>query len=334
MVSLREDTSTRLHHPQVAHDPATCGTLAEKVYRVLLRQPRWQVVDIAEALSLDRAEVRAVIAELRSRGLVMASADLPHAVRAVHPDLAMAQPAAKRPDRHLTRTVPEPTRDTPNTPGTLHSAPDGEWTHLDGADEVTTMIERLMASARREVMVLTPDYEANSFEFRPQIGEAVTRNGAALKTVWGPAVLEAPQAVKYARLRGFRFPAPRAAPEVNVRAVIIDRSTAVVLGAPGQLRMLSEGPAFDTLLSTADYLWEHSVELRSAVEIRERSHRPRHETVLQLLAEGHTDQAIARRIGVSVRTVRNDVALVMGSLGARSRFQAGVRAVGLGLLAS
>jgi DNA-binding NarL/FixJ family response regulator len=59
---------------------------------------------------------------------------------------------------------------------------------------------------------------------------------------------------------------------------------------------------------------------------------PRHHKVLRLLADGLTDDAIARQVGVSVRTVRNDMAAAMLSLDARSRFQAGVRAAQLGLL--
>jgi len=56
--------------------------------------------------------------------------------------------------------------------------------------------------------------------------------------------------------------------------------------------------------------------------------------VLRLLAEGHTDDVIARRLGVSARTVRRIVTVVMRRLGARSRFAAGVHAVRRGWLAA
>ncbi|MFH8516999.1 response regulator transcription factor [Streptomyces gelaticus] len=62
------------------------------------------------------------------------------------------------------------------------------------------------------------------------------------------------------------------------------------------------------------------------------SQRPRMQVVLRLLAEGLTDDAIARRLGCSVRTVRNDVAAAMVALDARSRFQAGARAMQAGLI--
>jgi DNA-binding CsgD family transcriptional regulator len=49
--------------------------------------------------------------------------------------------------------------------------------------------------------------------------------------------------------------------------------------------------------------------------------------ILGLLATGATDQQIARTLGVSTRTVERRVALVMQTLGASTRFQAGAKAV-------
>jgi DNA-binding NarL/FixJ family response regulator len=48
--------------------------------------------------------------------------------------------------------------------------------------------------------------------------------------------------------------------------------------------------------------------------------------VLALLASGMTDEAAASEMRVSVRTFRRRVARAMRSLGAASRFQAGVMA--------
>jgi DNA-binding CsgD family transcriptional regulator len=52
--------------------------------------------------------------------------------------------------------------------------------------------------------------------------------------------------------------------------------------------------------------------------------------VLELMAAGLKDEAIARQCGVSVRTVRRDIAQIMTELAARNRFEAGVAAVRLG----
>lgn len=55
-------------------------------------------------------------------------------------------------------------------------------------------------------------------------------------------------------------------------------------------------------------------------------------TALRLPAEGHTDETIAKRLGVSHRTARRIASELMDRLGARSRFEAGVRAVQQGWL--
>lgn len=54
--------------------------------------------------------------------------------------------------------------------------------------------------------------------------------------------------------------------------------------------------------------------------------------ILELQAKGHKDAAIARTLGVSVRTVRRHVATILTVLGVHTRFAAGVEAVHRGLL--
>ncbi len=59
---------------------------------------------------------------------------------------------------------------------------------------------------------------------------------------------------------------------------------------------------------------------------------PRELEVLQLLAEGLPNKAIARQLGISEHTVKFHVNAILGKLGAQSRTEAVVRATRLGLL--
>ncbi|UVS79487.1 Protease production enhancer protein [Actinokineospora sp. UTMC 2448] len=52
--------------------------------------------------------------------------------------------------------------------------------------------------------------------------------------------------------------------------------------------------------------------------------------LLQLLGEGAKDEQVARALGMSVRTVRRRISLLLTTLDATSRFQAGVLARGRG----
>lgn len=56
----------------------------------------------------------------------------------------------------------------------------------------------------------------------------------------------------------------------------------------------------------------------------------RQHAIAKLLSDNLTDEAIAELLGVSVRTVRHDVARLLESLGASTRFSAGLRYAQLG----
>lgn len=43
----------------------------------------------------------------------------------------------------------------------------------------------------------------------------------------------------------------------------------------------------------------------------------------ELMANGDKDEVVARRLGLSVRTVRSEISALIAALGATSRFQAG-----------
>jgi hypothetical protein len=199
-------------------------------------------------------------------------------------------------------------------------------TPLFDMDEVTAVVERLAARVRNEIVVLAPRYDPRSFEFAEHIAEGVLRRGAGLRAVWKADVAAAPFAMWLGN-RGF---GPRVAETVPVRAVVVDGLVGVVVDESGAGRVVRDDTELGSLIALADRLWVQSAEV-SQVQNGPPT-RSRHELVLRMLAQGLTDDAIARRLGVSVRTVRGDVASAMIELDARSRFQAGVRAMQMGLL--
>jgi DNA-binding CsgD family transcriptional regulator len=60
--------------------------------------------------------------------------------------------------------------------------------------------------------------------------------------------------------------------------------------------------------------------------------QPVQRRIVQLLASGTSDDRIADALGIGLRTVQRHVALLLETLGARSRFEAGVAAVRAGWL--
>ncbi len=89
--------------------------------------------------------------------------------------------------------------------------------------------------------------------------------------------------------------------------------------------------ALDLLFAGA---WGNAVQPAEHEWISERLRTEPARRILERLCQGYTDDVAAREVEVSLRTYRRHVAEIMRGLGASSRFQAGVRAVELGLLPS
>jgi hypothetical protein len=299
------------------------GGQAEIGYRALLTRSRWQPDCLAHALAWSVQDGAGALAELRAEGLVMDSAVEAGAVRAVQPCLALPALAARR-----LAGGPMPSAAAVETFVSLHEQTTGrldDGTPLSDMDEVLAVVERLAARVRNEVVVLAPAYASGSYEFAPHIADGVLRRGAGLRAIWRADVSS-----DYAVWLGNRGVGPRAASSVPVRAAVVDGLVGVVLNENGGGRVVREDAAITSLLALANNLWAMGAEVSSPSSSRPT--RSRHELVLRMLAQGLTDDAIARRLGVSVRTVRGDVASAMVELDARSRFQAGVRAMQMGLL--
>ena len=121
----------------------------------------------------------------------------------------------------------------------------------------------------------------------------------------------------------------RTVPVVPTDATVVDGSLTMLPGL-SVVRLPSVAGTvvalFEQLWATATPLTESPLPGTDGLSSRERE-------LLALLSAGCTDESAAARLGISVRTVRRTMAAVMNRLGARSRFQAGLKAADSGLLA-
>jgi DNA-binding CsgD family transcriptional regulator len=117
------------------------------------------------------------------------------------------------------------------------------------------------------------------------------------------------------------------------RMAVLGDSTVViptVWGAPPASRVVIHSSSVASALrSLFEELWERSVPLHGdkGSELADDN-----KEILRMLAAGMKDEAIARRLGLSLRTVRRRVADLMAELNASTRFVAGVEAVRRGWL--
>ncbi len=131
----------------------------------------------------------------------------------------------------------------------------------------------------------------------------------------------------------------RFATSVPGRSLVIDRDIAL-LPIPGSdpsrmgLAVVREPNVIAWVIATFEQLWAEAQPLEDALS----RHTDEHEldqtraAILRLMAEGEKDEAISRRLSISVRTCRRQIADYMALVGASSRFQAGVIAARAGHL--
>ncbi|MBR7831642.1 response regulator transcription factor [Actinospica durhamensis] len=127
----------------------------------------------------------------------------------------------------------------------------------------------------------------------------------------------------------------RTAPVIPMRLIMIDRTTAVVVQPhPHELFLIRETGILFPLNEYCELVWASAERFEAAEREAEPDALPTSQelALLRLLAAGSIDEAAAKKLGISVRTVRRMMADLMERLGATSRFEAGYKATKRGWL--
>lgn len=127
----------------------------------------------------------------------------------------------------------------------------------------------------------------------------------------------------------------RTLPVVPADAIVVDDALALLPGErrPDDLAIVRLSSVVGAVAALFGQLWAAAAPLTATEVSTGAVLSARERELLALLSVGCTDESAAVRLGVSVRTVRRMMAAIMTRLGARSRFQAGLKAADRGLLA-
>ncbi|GAB3935958.1 hypothetical protein GCM10029976_047060 [Kribbella albertanoniae] len=128
--------------------------------------------------------------------------------------------------------------------------------------------------------------------------------------------------------------AVRTTPVVMMNALVIDGRTALLPAdnADGSVAVLRLNSVVAATTGFFERVWPDAVPFGDTDVVMAGELSWREQEVLRLMALGCTDEQAAAHLRVSVRTIRRMVAQLMSRLGARSRFQAGVKAADRGWL--
>jgi len=130
----------------------------------------------------------------------------------------------------------------------------------------------------------------------------------------------------------------RFAPSLPGRSLVVDRTAALLplpTEDPGKhgLAIVRDPNVIAWVVATFEQLWAESAPLEDMIDQQHHDDTDIDQTraaILRLMAEGEKDEAISRRLSISVRTCRRHIADYMAQVGATSRFQAGVIAARAG----
>ncbi|WP_431033779.1 helix-turn-helix domain-containing protein [Streptomyces sp. P6-2-1] len=316
---------------------------AESVYRVLLTLPKAGVSEIAAALGWDISRVQATLDALAALTLVRNSSEDPDKVRLVNPEFGLSG-LLHRQEQELARhqqavassrlAITQMLSEYENNPTTRSDA----VRSYTGLDAINSQIERLAHTAESSIEVFAPRgaQPVSALKAaRPLDQDAVAR-GLALRYVYLDSIRNDPPTLHYARWLQDLGGEVRVLPQLPLRMIIYDRRAAIVPIDPESAQtgvLVLQGAGIVTaLVSLFQQIWEQAQPIGVVREPAPEGLAPQEQAVLDLLFDGHTDDVVARKLGVSVRTGRRITAELLARLGARSRFQAGALAMERGWL--
>ena len=120
-----------------------------------------------------------------------------------------------------------------------------------------------------------------------------------------------------------------------LEAVVVDGRVALTRsdpGGPGQAIVVRSRPVVQAVSDLFDDVWRGARRPPDPIDLGGPDRAAFAREVLRMLYVGYPDEAAAQELAVSVRTYRRYVAEIVAAVGAKSRFQAGMRAAAAGLL--
>ncbi|AUY48329.1 LuxR family transcriptional regulator [Streptomyces sp. CB01881] len=313
---------------------------AAVVYQAMLDHPGYSVDDIATHCGLTPVQVHDHLDELSRLALVRISAEWPGQLRAVSPEIGLADILARQ-EAELADRQAKLAASRAAVTRMVAARAEQRSTHgerLLGMDAIHSRLERMGRSATTEVLSSQPGNQRpeDLTASRPADTEALGR-GITMRTLYQDATRSQPHVATYAHWLLNQGSEVRTAPTIPQRLIIVDRTQALVPIDPADNRKgalyVTEPGILATLLDFFEQAWNAAVPLGATrPKDPQTGLTPTERELLRLLGSGLTDDAAGQRLGISSRTVGRHMSSIMERLDASSRFEAGIKAAHKGWL--
>ncbi|WP_331734452.1 MULTISPECIES: LuxR C-terminal-related transcriptional regulator [unclassified Streptomyces] len=308
---------------------------AEAVYRAALQHPDHGVAALAVETGLPEKAIREAFDQLAALALLKPSDQRQGMLRAVSPDVGLATLLAVAEAELATRQAQvETTRAEITAIAAEHLGARGfdNVARLEGIDTVRARLEELQRTTEIECLSLNPGgaHRPDARNAATPLNEEALLRGVTIRAVCRDSFRNDPDTLAYARWLIERGGQMRTVPTVPIQMVIVDRRVAIIPLDPadprtGALEIHSPG-IMTALCALFEQCWATGTAYGEQPPSDANGCTPTERALLEIIAAGDTDESAARKLGVSLRTVRRMMSHLMDRLDAASRFQAGVNA--------
>lgn len=215
--------------------------------------------------------------------------------------------------------------------GRLRANPEQLVEVVTGRGDIYRRTMELYQGATSEIMA----FERPPYAVPPDFDEVANElplldRGVAVRVVYSAEALVLPRKFDIVRALAGRGELARTLPALPLKLMIVDRRAARVsltsdAYATESVAVIQSSGLLDALIALFEAYWAraHPIgEGEAAAELSEEETK-----VLELLGAGFKDEAIARNLRTSMRTVGRRVERILARLDADTRFQAGAQAV-------
>lgn len=318
-------------------DETEVAAAAHALYAEVYQHQDLSWATAVERMGLRPAQREAVYEHLEHLGLIRFREGEPlliHPERAVMKSLVGTQAAVKDLQRSIAEREGVIARLVENYvplgPGRESAV---SFSVMTNPRKIASYLDAMVGLAHRETLSMHPGPlpPQQVLEEGLERDREIAERGLMTKAIYLRGLTSSSYYLDYLRSLGGMGYNVRVATTVPLRMLIADRQRAVIPVDPQDVRAgaiaIDGASVVRSLAEIFDYCWQESSTLDSMpADQGDASLSPQEHAVIRMLASGVKDEAIARGLGVSGRTVSRMISEVMLRLNVVSRFQMGVEA--------
>jgi predicted DNA-binding transcriptional regulator len=276
---------------------------------------------------------RSTVARLVTCGLLKREGRSPVRYRAVEPRRILGSRLVAFRERDVAADLASLAELASGAGPAAEPTPDLLVERCSGEFEVLDRLRQIRAVARRRIRALG-DPAWWFVEEGPSMQAELLARGLACQVVYPRTTLREELATNRLEALSAAGQESRVLPALPVRVSLVDDGLGILPAAgPDEepsIVLVHPSTLLDALILLFDNLWQRAlpVDLASAAgssrELTGSAAQTRR--ILAMMLSGITDETMARRLGISNRTLQRRISELMDSMGVRSRFQLGIQA--------